>query len=200
MAGQNDQKGRMRVIKDPKGGFMFDAVRWLLALCLVIGSLLLYAAMDFEQAHVPSAKHPDFSLSVMEVGGPRSEEDIVRWNEGLVFGIVVIVTLTATLLVGVDSSSPEIRRFRFWILGVGLIYVLTFVAMMLSWREYAADSDRALWGPFPAPVTWMVFGVWLVPGLFTVIYVAGFQKWFVDGKVQTDVCSDVSESTTERTN
>ncbi len=181
-------------------GSMFDVVRGLLALCLVIGALLLYAAMGFEQARVPSEKHPDFTLSVMEVGGPRSEEDLVRWNEGLVFGIVVIVTLTATLLVGVDSSNPQIRRFFSWILGVGLIYVLTFVAMMLSWREYAADSDRELWGPFPAPVTWMVFGVWLVPGLFTAIYVAGFQKWFVDGKIQTDVCSDVSETTAQRTN
>ena len=43
---------------------MFDVVRWLLALCLVIGALLLYAAMGFEQARVPSAKHPDFTLSV----------------------------------------------------------------------------------------------------------------------------------------
>ena len=176
---------------------MFDVTRWLLALCLMIGGLLIYAATGFEHAHVSSAVHPVF-VSTMEVGGARGEGDIIHWNEGLVFGTVVIVTLTATLLIGVDSSSSGIKRIRCWILAVGLVYVLTFVAMMFSWREYASQATHELWGPFPAPVTWMVFGIWLVPGLFTLIYVAGFHTWFVVGKVQEDACSDSSESTIER--
>lgn len=112
----------------------------------------------------------------MEIGGTRAADDAQHWGLGLAFGVVTIVSLVTSLRCAARRPKYALR-VDLAVLGGGILYVAMFVIMMLSFRDYAREGPSLL-GPFSAPTTWMVFGLWAVPLVFVVMYCVRFNTWF----------------------
>lgn len=154
---------------------MFDTPRLLLYASSSMLMLIILAAYSYETAWSPPQPHPKFQA--MEVGGPRAADDARHWRLGVIFGGVTLLTITSCLSFAAKNSA----HLRFAIVFGSAIYVAAFVALMFAYREYTS-AGPSLQGPFPPPVTWMVFGVWSAPIVFTVIYCVKFNSWFAPGR------------------
>jgi hypothetical protein len=59
----------------------------------------------------------------------------------------------------------------------GLLFEATFSMMCLAYQRSLGASEIQFLGPFPAGLSWLIFGMWLVPGFFIVSYVVFFPRW-----------------------
>jgi len=153
-----------------------DASRILLALSVTMLLLILAASMSYETVWSSPEAHP--TINTMEVGGVRAVEDSEHWGLGLAFGITTIVALVTTLLFATGPPRYDLQRNIAVLLG-GTLYLAVFVVMMLQYR-HDVEHGPTLLGPFAKPTTWMVFGLWSVPGIFVAIYCVKFETWFDD--------------------
>lgn len=151
-----------------------DTPRVLLALSVTLLLLMTVAAVTYESAWSKPEPHP--TIATMEIGGTRAAEDAQHWLLGLAFGVVTICALVASLIFAAERSEYALQ-VKLAVLFGGTLYVAMFVVMMLSFRDFASEGPSLL-GPFAAPTTWMVFGLWAVPLIFVVIYCVKFNTWF----------------------
>jgi hypothetical protein len=94
---------------------------------------------------------------------------------GWALGLLEIGLFVA--LLGLGARGRGGLRGLGWPLVVGgFAYAVVWSALVVSYAGYAAGSDALVLG-FPAPTAWMLFGLWPVPLLFVVLYVAGFDRW-----------------------
>lgn len=153
---------------------MFDAPRILLILCVLMLLLIIAATYSYQTAWTEAEPHP--GISTMEVGGARAVEDSQHWILGLAFGVVTVLSLIASLLFATQHTKYASQLTLAIMIG-GLAYVAVFVGMMFSYRDYA-QQGASLIGPFTAPTTWMVLGLWAVPVIFVAMYCVKFNTWF----------------------
>lgn len=153
---------------------MFDAPRILLALAVAMILLIVVAAFSYETTWSNPPVHPN--IATMEIGGERAADDANNWLLGLVFGVTMILLLVVSLFLAPGQSQNAVQR-KLAIASGGVVYVAVFVVMMLRYRDYALEGPSLL-GPFTTPTTWMVFGLWIAPAVFVVIYCAKFETWF----------------------
>ncbi|MEM1228056.1 MAG: hypothetical protein AAGJ40_20390 [Planctomycetota bacterium] len=162
---------------------MMDASRALLILSSLLLLLMVGATISYDTAWSSPQRHPQ--IETMEIGGSRAVEDAQHWWLGLGFGLVTILTLVATLLFAARDGQHAKSLSRAVVAG-GFMYVAVFVGMMVSYRQYTAGKPMTL-GPFAAPTTWMVFGLWAVPMIFVAIYCVNFNAWFAaDSETQPE--------------
>lgn len=156
---------------------MLDAPRVLLTLAIALLVLLITATLTYDSPYAKPTGHPQFEQ--MEVGGVRAIEDAKHWRMGLAFGVVMIMVFMSLLMIGVQNIDQ--RRPLQWMIAAGaIVYISAFVAVMVAYRNYATAETPSLTGPFPAPTTIMMFGLWAAPVVFTLIYCIGFHRWFVE--------------------
>ena len=153
---------------------MSDSPRLFSGLAVVLLLLVVAATFSYQTAWDSPEPHP--TIPAMEVGGERLVDDANHWALGIVFGGTIILMFSASLLL-----APEVRRrfkLRAAIYATSVLFLTIFFAMMLLFRSYAIAETPTLFGPFPAPTTLMLFGVWCVPMIFAAIYSLGFNAWF----------------------
>ncbi len=151
----------------------------ILLLSLLCMLLFATAVMKSEDAWSASAVHQE--IPAMEIGGERAVDDRNLWYMGFALGLTIITLLTTTLLFAAPSSEQS-SSLRVAILSGGVLFVASFIGLMLSWRTYAATPRPVVSGPFTAPTNWLVFGIWAAPAAFTLVYVMGYTKWFASAK------------------
>lgn len=132
-------------------------------------------SLNAEQAWPAQATHTDYTA--IELGARQARDDLHAWSLGLVLGLVMIGLLSVTLTFAANHLKHGVGLRR-CIYGGSLIYAACFVGLMLSWRSYAEQAQPSVSGPFTAPTNWLVFGMWMAPVVFTLIYVLGFSYWF----------------------
>lgn len=64
-----------------------------------------------------------------------------------------------------------------WLVVGGLLFEGIFAALCWSYAQSLTDSEVAFIGPFPSGLTWLLFGIWLFPAYFIVLYVKNFDRW-----------------------
>jgi len=75
-----------------------------------------------------------------------------------------------------QATHVTVRRLAFLI--SMLVYETVFTILFLEYADsLAAPDDPPFIGSFPAATWWLLFGVWLAPGLFIAIFVGGFHRW-----------------------
>ena len=149
----------------------------LLALLILLCSLLAAASVFGVNMMQSTQPHPRFES--MDIAADQYTHDAARHLLGLAVGSTMILIFSTCLCLGVEETQ---HRFLLRIL-IGLatiVYLSVFFVMMMSWRSLVSRPNTDLWGPFPAPTTWLVFGLWSVPLLFVFIYVVGFRHWYGD--------------------
>ena len=147
----------------------------LLALLILLCSLLAGAALFGVHTEQSSEKHP--RIAKMDIAADQATYDATRQLLGCAVGSTMILIFSTCLCIGAEETQR--RRLLRLLIGLAtIVYLAVFFVMMTSWRSSMARPTTELWGPFPAPTTWLVFGLWSVPMLFVLIYVVGFRHSF----------------------
>ena len=97
---------------------------------------------------------------------------------GWLFGLLEVAIFVTLLALGLRRRKDS--GGQGWLLffgGVVLAGVMT--ALFLGYRQYMTASEPSFLGPFPTPTAIMIFGIWLAPVIFVVLYVVYFDRWIV---------------------
>ncbi|MYB19063.1 MAG: hypothetical protein F4Y16_08775 [Holophagales bacterium] len=145
----------------------------LVVLCAVV---LVLWTID-ERPDSRGADHPVHET--MRQGGSSERHDaVLPW--GFLYGLLSIVLFVAVMALGLRRRGrlPAGSRRALWS-GLAL-YALTFMLLVLSYRGYVEPgADHALFGSFPRPSAWMLYGIWPVPLLFALLYMWNFDRWVI---------------------
>jgi hypothetical protein len=144
----------------------------LLAMATVLGVAVSIPPAD----NATGVKHPVYEDTMLR-GGPAQRHErilVVGWLFGLIQ--IAVYASCLALAVGKPGSRWRVRLA----LGVGfLLYAGVFSAMMLTYRESMGHPSPRLVLSFPPATAWLVYGLWVVPVFFVVLFVAGFRRWYV---------------------
>lgn len=95
---------------------------------------------------------------------------------GWLFGLAQILLFVSLMALG--ARTPRgLRGLGPGLAIGGLAYALVWTALVLAYRAYAQASDPVLFLGFPAPTALLLFGLYLVPLIFLLLYVVGFERW-----------------------
>ncbi|MGI9545324.1 MAG: hypothetical protein ACR2MX_18820 [Cyclobacteriaceae bacterium] len=67
-----------------------------------------------------------------------------------------------------------------WLATGYLLYCLAYAMMVLADLNYInADITNYFLG-FPAPTAWMIYGMWFVPLLFSILFISKYNSWVIN--------------------
>jgi len=94
-------------------------------------------------------------------------------SAGWLFGTVLLAALGALFVRA--TTRFGFGRGAWGIVAVTFLVQLAFTAIVVS---YGDGAKAELWGPFPAPTTWLLLVFYPSHLLFVVCFVRGFRTWF----------------------
>ncbi len=160
---------------------------WFPAILLAITwVLVIIILLTPETSNGHGLPHADYK--VMDQGGDGAARHASLLLAGWLLGSVLIAIFVSLLAWGTvgppdarktaEPSNPQKpdRRWLVFLIG-GLLYEAAFGMMCLAYRDSLTSADVAFVGPFPAGVTWLLFGIWFVPTFFVVVYVVSYDRW-----------------------
>ena len=113
----------------------------------------------------------------MNQGGEgRQRHGRILWA-GWLLAALMAVMLTGILLFGVQSTGLSKGKALAFALG-GIAYQVVFAMLFLAYRN-SLTGPVVFIGSFPAATWWVLFGVYLLPYYFILLYVALFDRWVV---------------------
>ena len=145
----------------------------LIALWVVVLVILLTPEIPDGQGFAHSR------FQAMDQGGDGAARHESLLVTGWIFGcvsIAIFVSLLAWAAAGRAFRADQ--RWAAFILG-GLIYEGVFGMLCLAYRNSLTNPEAAFLGPFPAGVSWLLFGIWLSPVFFISLYVVFFHRWIM---------------------
>lgn len=147
---------------------------FMLLCVLVAAAMLTYALLNPEPANGHGVSHARFAAMRQGGSAARHEGMLVA---GWCYGTAQLVFFALCLPLGLKRDDQATSSPRRWFLAVTLAYVVTFTMVLIC---YALGMDEPLLSPFwdiPWATCWSVFGMWIVPLLYTVLYLWRFPDW-----------------------
>lgn len=156
----------------------------LIGLCAVVGALFIIE----EQPHLETSDdgvvtitpqghgvaHPQFKT--MLSGGDGEARYVPIWWLAWAFALLQVTFFMALLALGVlkkGSLGPLLRPLLVgWLIFAGI-----FTGLIVAHARYVGTAEHALVFGFPAPTAWMIYGVWVFPAAFVVLYLVTFDRW-----------------------
>ena len=118
--------------------------------------------------------HAEFET--MNAAGPGAERhEKVLWL-AWAFGMLEIVFFLTCLAFGGRKAGKVGPLARPIVIG-GVVYAAVFTLMVLSYRGYMNEDTHALFLGFPQPTAWMLYGLWVFPFFFLLLYIFIFDRW-----------------------
>lgn len=147
----------------------------LLAMLAVVAGAVFVGVPEGPEGPVPvtGAAHP--TISTMLVGGDGEAKHERVFALGVAFGVLEIVFFSVCLALGV-ARKGEVGKLAGPIAVGAALHVATFLAMIVTYRHYRTDADPGLFLGLPVPTAWMMYGLWWVPMVFIVLYIAAFDR------------------------
>lgn len=154
----------------------------LLALCGTVVAVLLTAE--------PPGGHgvPHTEFHAMLQGSPTLASSRIVFL-GWLFGVLQILVFITCISLGIsrfrpprgETAEPSLARgWLYALFGAGsLSFLAVFTQVVWTDRLAMLHGTVTYLGPFPAATSWMLFGLWAAPLLFSVAYVFGFSRWIV---------------------
>ena len=154
----------------------------MLVLLVVAGGILTVALLGDEPPNGHGIPHP--RIDAMRAGG-----DGVARAEGLLgsavaLGAVLIAVFAIAIRVGASSASAARagRGLGSWLAIATAGWLAVWIALVLSYRAFSRGGppqagELELFLGFPAATAWMIYGLWIAPVAFTLIYFIGFDRW-----------------------
>ncbi|MFN4258375.1 MAG: hypothetical protein ACK4RK_03705 [Gemmataceae bacterium] len=142
----------------------------LLAIWCVLGAVLWVE----ETSAGGAAAHPHFQT--MDQGGSGQLRHGPLLGQALALGVLEIAVFVAFLGFGI-GNRPGAERLRRRLLLGGLLYTGVFALVVWTYQNFLAGDQEVFIGPFPAPTALMLFGMYLAPYYFVILYVVSFDRW-----------------------
>jgi hypothetical protein len=144
----------------------------LLALVAVVAGLWVVGPPG-EGAYAAGTSHP--TIDHMAIGGPGEAKHEKVFALGIAFGILEIILFSVCLALGA-SRMEKVGRIGVPIAIGAALHVVTFLAIVVSYRSYLAGSETLYLG-LPAPTAFMMYGIWWVPMYFIFLYLFAFDRY-----------------------
>ncbi len=148
---------------------------WIL-LGLVLG-LLAALGIAVAVGEIPNGHgftHPE--LPTLEQGGSGTARLVNLLWLGWLIGSLQIAFFVACLALGLRRGGRQ-PSWRWRLLLGGLAFELVWAILVATYWGYAKADSRALWLGLPIPTAIMLYGLWLVPVYFCVLYYVRFDRW-----------------------
>jgi len=140
---------------------------WVLVNAGLFGALVLQGA-DAGPQLAPHATFP--SLLVGGEGAARLAP-VFGWGAAIAFAQVGFLATAFAL-----GFGPE-RVGRGGIVAAALVHAAAVAALLVASHRFAMAPDAGLLGPFPAPTSILVFGLWPAPLVYLWLFLRHFDAW-----------------------
>lgn len=121
--------------------------------------------------------HPEYDTMLQ--GGPgEARHGHILWL-GWLFGTIIAVLFVTTLAFGARRNDVVGPIGKPILIG-GIIYVLIWTAMVWTYSDYMKGNTEARFLLLPIPTAWMVYGYWLFPVFFIILFIKAYPKYFWD--------------------
>jgi len=166
-----------------------DALLWIPAIVLIaLWGVIFVILLTPEIPDGVGFSHSTYHA--MDQGGDGARRHRALLVSGWIFGSLQIAFFVSLLAWGMlrqpsqaettGAHRTEKTALHLWLFLVGgLFYEGVFGMMCLAYRNSLTSPDVAFLGPFPAGVSWLLFGIWLFPAYFIVLYVMLFNRYVV---------------------
>ncbi len=166
-----------------------DALLWVPAIVLIaLWGVVLIILLTPETPDGQGFVHSTYKA--MDQGGDGAGRHQALLVSGWIFGSLQIAFFVSLLAWGMlrqpiqDETTGAIRTKEtapaLWLFLIGgLLYEGVFGMMCLAYRNSLTSPEVAFLGPFPSGVSWLLFGIWLFPAYFIVLYVIFFNRYVV---------------------
>lgn len=119
--------------------------------------------------------HPEIaSMLESNLDGRQPQYLLAGYGLGLCF----LLVMTACVLLGMQKQGQLGWIGHSLLVGFAL-YLLIYSRLVWSYAHYQAAPDAFFSMGFPQPTSWMIYGIWLFPYLFILLYSLTFNRWFV---------------------
>ena len=153
----------------------------LLGMCAVVAALWVIDEQPYVESSdgartVQGHGVPHAQFKTMLSGGDGEARLKPVWWLGWAFALLQVTFFVALLAFGVLKNGdlgPMLRP----LLVSWLIYAGIFTGLIVAHARYTDATEHDLVLGFPAPTAWMMYGVWVFPVVFIVVYLVTFDRW-----------------------
>ena len=160
----------------------------LVAMGLVLGYLLLFVP---ETAVGHGVVHPDFPSMLQ--GGDGAVRHASVLTGGAALGVLMILFMVGLLVFGANRSG-KVGMEEAVLIGGTVVFVLCFLAVVITYQPYAEAGGGELTMAFPLPTAWMMYGVWVAPVVFIALYMFRFDPWIMSDEETARFLADSDDS------
>ena len=162
-----------------------------MAFCVLLALMWIIVLIILFTPEVPGGHGVEHAtIPHMDQGGDGMQRHESVFVTGWMLGAVMIALFTGLLAWGAvrepfqaDAAQRTATSGSAWrlmpFLAGGLLFEGVFGMLCYSYWTSLSDPQAAFFGPFPPGVSWMLFGMWLFPAFFIVLYVACFYRWIL---------------------
>lgn len=123
-------------------------------------------------------EHPQFPTMQMGADGEARHSRIL-WV-GWLFGLCQIVLFIAALALGMRKENG-LGPVKLPLVIGGVIFACIFTMLIYTYRGYMLGDSTGLIFGVPVPTAWMLYGIWLFPVYFVLLYMRAFDSWYLTG-------------------
>lgn len=154
-----------------------DRLAAALLVILIATSVIIVAfAWTDPNAFESPQTHPQFES--MQVGGVAADRDETYWWVGWIIGSLMLTFASGLILLGVNQVADNGGLRAISIL-ITLVLLTVFACGSLAYRDFGQPGQSLIKSIAPSATKILLFGVWVVPMFFTIVYVLGFDRWFM---------------------
>lgn len=153
-----------------------DYFKWLLGVLIIILLAIVALWIGDEPTLTTGQVHPTFE-TMRRSGSKVVASELGKWV-GYLFGLLVIVIFVLTVFIGAKRKN-DIGAIRYWLAAGLLAYLVTYHLTVMAYWKYAASETISYFGGLPSATAWMVYGLWSVPIIMTLVYVFKFDEWIM---------------------
>lgn len=144
---------------------------------LLVFLLLLMALITVSEPAPGNAGqvHSQFQSLLVSGGEAASQQAVPQY--AFLFGLCFILFMMGCLAVG-GRINNRFSKFHAWILAFLVTYLGIYGMLCHSYYTYIQHPENAqMVLGFPAPTAWMLYGIWFLPFLFSLVYLFQFDKF-----------------------
>jgi len=153
-----------------------DYFKWLLGVLIILLLAIVALWVGDEPTLTTGQVHPTFE-TMRSSGSKVVASELGKWV-GYLFGLLVIIIFVLTIFIGAKRKHG-IGAIRYWLATGLLAYLVTYHLTVMAYWKYAASETTSYFGGLPSATAWMVYGLWSVPIIMTLVYVFKFDEWII---------------------
>ncbi len=148
--------------------------RYFFGFLVIFCGVTIYFLVGNPPSDINGTVHEDYP-SMLKSGSTVMWLDGSKWLS-LLYGLCVIVCFLFALWVG-GMRNGKLGPMLRWVLLGFLIYFLIYLSLTYTWWNSSGAPPTKYIGGFPPASAWMIYGMWLFPFVFMVLYICYFPNW-----------------------